>query len=498
MVYHDLIFTDIKRLEACNNLFNQTRRQRQHNLNQSFYSRINYASFVHSLDLSMLQRKDVLRNTLLLDFTIDCQQLRSLNLYNCFTINNDAMINILLQCSQLEKLSLAGATGIDASCFLHHRVLRYGCKRLRHLNLNMNPLFFQSSRRYSTISKLPILETLKLGHVHWNDTRKTSLFVPMMILCANAHTVRLDSMSSPLIQICLQSCRMIQHMTLLRCDLDEELWIQIQQQQQQQRLITFVLDSCIVTDGISKKQKTDTSFQGLMDLDLTRLDWIGFKRMMIPRLVMNHVVSHISGYDLTRFDCPDSMTDDALKTLIHRCPSLTHLSVGLVHPTGNDDDDGHTQRGWTRIKFTTLIQALDTWKTTMTWFELHGGRRGTRHWTDAWKRQQQAFIDYLCTGQKNKQLEVLLLDGLTEPFTTTDIVHLAHQYPAIQYVAFKLQQTHSKDLEQAIQQWNGLEGFLCVNHDNLVQWPNDSWREWKWMDVKQQSFLRWKDIEATG
>ncbi|CAO3588250.1 unnamed protein product [Absidia cylindrospora] len=556
IIYRHLSFVPHSKLAACYDLFNETRQRRQHIGNkQGFYSTVNYAAFVRDLDLSRLTDKEGLRGYVLTGLTIDCHHLCNLNLYNCHTITTECMITVLLHCPQLERLSLAGATGVDVSCFLDARVLSC-CQQLRVLNLNLLPLFFNPSstildkyRRYfgnkrkqeygNPIPRLPRLQELKLGKVYQpkrNHQVNAFLFTLMIQRCANVDTLQMDSMSPNYIDICLHYCQHIRSITFKRCYLYKGMFTSLiqqyrQQQQQQQRhhLERLEIEHCFPTTSGNKKATVDMVLNEITALDYHRLAWLGLKKTTtVPHDLLVSMLTHISGFYLTRFDCPDAMTDDALVTLMTRCPHLTHFSICMFWTLDNNGeyhyDKQHNKR--TGLTLATLMQALTTWKDTLAWLDIHEGRKGRdmyqrleQRYVDyfdidnndndnrrlskkIWHaiKDQQTFIDDLCRLQSAK-LQVLMLGGMALPLSMHALGLLSYSFPNVRYLAVLVNGSGRRvgvQLEQALATWTKLDGFLCVNRYALVTKTNGIWYDWRWATTKEEQFRRWHLYDVTS
>ncbi|ORZ21561.1 hypothetical protein BCR42DRAFT_407826 [Absidia repens] len=545
IIYRQLSFVRQQKLAACYMLFTETRQRRQNiGLKEShqkgFYSTVNYSAFVRDLDLSRLGDKEGLRPYVLVGLTIDSQHLCNLNLYNCHTITTESMITVFLHCPQLERLSLAGATGIDVSCFLDSRVLPSCCQQLRELNLDLLPLFFNPSptilnkyRRHfgkkdgNQIPKFPRLQKLKLGKVYQpkrNFEVNAFLFTLMIRRCANVDFLQMDSMSPNYIAICLQYCQHIRSITFQRCYLYKGMFTSLIQQhkqhEQHHHLRRLEMEHCFTTTSGIKKANVDMVMNEITAMDYHRLEWLGLKKMTIPNDLLDSMLTQINGFYLTKFDCPDSMTDDALVTLMTRCPSLTHFSICMFWNLDNNHDYHYDkqQNKRTVLTLSTLMQALTTWKETLEWLEIHEGRKGMNMYQRCEQRhvqyididdddqnrrrsrkaqhsikEQQTFIDYLCHWKGGDKMQVLILSGMALPLSIHGLERLARCFPNTRYLVFLAKRTARiyNDLEITMAAWKKLDGFLCVNRYALGTKTVSCWYDWRWAMEKEEQFRRW-------
>lgn len=327
VVYRQLVLTQIHQVRSCSYLLQQTHKRRRLG-DHGFYSTINYALFIRRIDLSALVDKCDLTDGLLLSLAIDAEHLTHLNLYNCFTLTNPVLTKILIHCPSLEKLSLAGATSLDVSCFLDPRV---HCARLLTLNLNMMPYFFTNTQpRRRRLLPFPKLRELKMGDI-LSLINYDSTFVAMLERCTNVVRLGLTSLSAAQLQLCFDHCRNVDSITFRRCHFDEGMLASFLSRRR--RLERLELDGCRVCT------------QELAAGDYRRLKWFGC-RGKVPDGLIPMVSS------LTRIDCP--MTDNVLERLMTHCPSLTHLSY-----TG-------------KVAHEVLARALQIWQKTLVWLEPEG------------------------------------------------------------------------------------------------------------------------------
>ncbi|SAM07935.1 hypothetical protein [Absidia glauca] len=431
VVYRRLVLTQIHQVKSCAHLLEQTHKRRRLG-DDGFYSTINYALFIRRIDLSALADKSDLTDGLLLSLALDAVHLTHLNLYNCFTVTNPVLTKILIHCPHLEKLSLAGATSLNVSCFLDHRI---DCLRLHTLNLNMSPHFFTNTRRRRRRRRLPPfpkLQELKLDMIALIINDYGSSLVAMLDRCANVIRLSLTSLYATQLQRCFDHCPNVNAITFRRCHFDEGMLASFLSQRRRQ-LERLELRGCRV------------DIQELAVGDYRRLQWFGCREKVVPGDLIPAVSS------LTRIECP--MTDDVLERLMTHCPSLTHLSY-----TG-------------KVAHEILARALLVWQKTLVWLEMEGD------WING------------CLGN---HIQVLLLHRMK--VTADGLIQLARCFTKTRYLAFEAaDDVTSQTLEHALDIWPCLEGALCVNQEALMVANKETWLDWKWLDTRKTRFTRWKD-----
>ncbi|CAO3627091.1 unnamed protein product [Cunninghamella blakesleeana] len=481
--YRQLKFNNHKQLLACYNLFQQTQRQREKSDTIGFYSSFNYSHFVKILDLSLVPEKYHIDKHIILQLSIDCYSLITLNLYNCFLLDNKTLSTILPHLTQLENLSIEGCNYININPFLNKKV-QSALRHLKSLNICLIPYFFTFEQEYINPNEnnvdhsplpisFPALKELKLGDL---NSGPSTWFQSFMKGCSSIKSFYLQNMSRDQLLDCLRLLKPnLRSITLYMCTINNQSFYLLATQK---KITSITIKRCKYYVSLESSKSSPPSerllFQSLLALNYRHVKELNFKYTNIPLEVTSSLINQLPAYELTKFISPTKMDLSILQKINVKLFPLTHLTL-MIAPSN-------------QLIIDTLHAILKTCHSTLMWLEIHfqstlPSQPSVTINSEVKETNEQKLMIHLFSWPIQNQLQVLRFSNMTLQLSLEHIRRLSQCFSHVRYVKFNISKSiGSIKLKKLVNSsWPDLCGFNIENWDQIQSYENYQGDDrWNW------------------